>query len=157
MVDIHIHHQILDLHLQILDLLVSFLDFLLKVVDGVLEVAADLIVFEVSNPIENVILGLLLKDVLLEHFVLGLQVAQLLWVPKVGLLQLEVLLFQLGDHSTVHLAEETDSGLVSFDQPVLLLFEELLQVAELLIVDRLLAQEYEVQKAHQSLRHDVAL
>lgn len=60
MIDVHIHHQVFHFELQVLDLLVSFLDLLLEVVDCVLEAATDLVVFEVSDPVENVILGLFL-------------------------------------------------------------------------------------------------
>lgn len=73
-----------------------------------------------------------------------MQIAEFLRVSQEGLLQLEVLLLQLRDYSAIHLAQEADSRLVRLNQPILLLLEKLLQVAELLVVDRCLALEDEV-------------
>lgn len=73
-----------------------------------------------------------------------MQIAEFLRVSQEGLLQLEVLLLQLSNYSAIHLAQEADSRLVRLNQPILLLLEKLLQVAELLIVDRCLALEDEV-------------
>lgn len=73
-----------------------------------------------------------------------MQIAEFLRVSQEGLLQLEVLLLQLSNYSAIHLAQEADSRLVRLNQPILLLLEKLLQVAELLVVDRCLALEDEV-------------
>ena len=65
MVNIHMHHQLLDLQLERHNLLVSLGDLLVQLVDLALQAVADLIVFEVSDPVKDVLSCLLLEHVLL--------------------------------------------------------------------------------------------
>lgn len=65
MVNIDMHHQLLYLQLERHNLLVSLGDLLVQLVDLALQAVADLIVFEVSDPVENVLSCLLLEHVLL--------------------------------------------------------------------------------------------
>ena len=106
------HNHLLDLELQLHDFLVAAVNILLQPIYLCLQAAAYLIVFEISDPVKDILFSLFLKHVLLEHFVPGLQLSQLFRVLQIALLDLKVLFFQLRDESAVHLIKGADSGLV---------------------------------------------
>ena len=106
------HNHFLYLELQLHDFLVAAVDVLLQPIYLCLQAAAYLVVFEISDPVKDILFSLFLKHVLLEHFVPGLQLSQLFRVLQIALLDLKVLIFQLRDESAVHLIKGTDSGLV---------------------------------------------
>ena len=68
-----------------------------------MERVPDFVVFEIPYPVKDIIFCLVFKDVLLEHLVISMQLAELLRVSQESLLELKVLVFQLGDDYAIHL------------------------------------------------------
>ena len=62
-----------------------------------LHLATDLKVFEVPDPVEDILFSLLFEDILVQDLILGLQSLHALRVAKECLLQVVVLLLELGD------------------------------------------------------------
>ena len=120
-----------------------------------LQASPDLIVLEISDPIKDVLFCLLLEYVLLQDLVVSLQLIELLFIFKIGLLQLEVLLSQLGHQDIVHLIQSAYASLICLDQTILRNIKELLKVCEVHLLQLGLTSEDVVQELHQGLCGDV--
>ena len=68
----HMHNHLFELNLQLQNLLVSPVDLQSECLDLYLQLRTDLEVFEVPDPVKDVLLCFLLEDVLMQDLVLRL-------------------------------------------------------------------------------------
>ena len=131
---IHVHDHIFYLKLQVHNFLISFSNIVSKSINLLLKCITNFVVFKVSDPVEDILFRLFFKYVLLEDFVLFLQLFNLVFVFQISLLQLEILLLQLDQQGTVHLIQSTNASLVGLNQAVLGMIKQFFEVDEVHLV-----------------------
>ena len=99
--------------------LISAPNLLFQLVNLSLKLLANLKVFEILNPLENIPFRFLFQNVLVQHFVLRLQHLHFFFILQESLLHFKVLVLELGDQSTVHLTQCANAGFVSFYEAIL--------------------------------------